>query len=52
MLHVLIGCGRLNDLSAHAGGEAHPGAVDVGAGFLEQLEDFGVVKEIDANLCQ
>ena len=52
VLHVLTGRGRLNDLSAHAGGEAHPGAIDVCAGFLEQLEDFGVVKEIDTNLCQ
>ena len=52
VLHVLTGCGCLDDLPAHAGGEANPGAIDVRAGFLEQLEDFGVVKEIDANFCQ
>ena len=52
MLHVLTGRRRLNDLPAHAGGEAHPGAVDIGAGFLEQVEDFGVVEKIDANLGQ
>ena len=52
VLHVLTGRCRLNDLPAHAGGEAHSGAVYIGAGFLEQVEDFGVIKKIDANLGQ
>ena len=52
MLHVLPGCCRLNDFSAHACGESHPGAVNVSAGFSEKIKNFWVVEKVDADFGQ
>ena len=49
VLHIFTWRRGLDDLPAHAGREAHPGAVDIGAGFFKQAKDFRVVKKIDAN---
>ena len=50
VLGVAGGCAGLDDRSTEPGGEAHPGAVDLGPGVPEQVQHLGIIEEVDTYL--
>ena len=48
VLHILFGRCGLNNGAAQAGRKPDAGAIDIGPGIFEQLEDLRVIEKVDA----